>query len=270
MSQSILEIEPSTTIEEVDITETVDNGIAVLGMVLLKQPDSLNLPMVLDELEKKWGGVEECNIDGSAAYLRFDGYMVVIVEMPYPIPDHEVESVAEYNYFWPNGVAESAQHQGHVIISIMTDGEREHVTENRIFSKIASAVLNHSDSSGVYLGDRTLALEKTFYQTNVEMMSEDELPLYLWIYFGLRQGEGKQSVYTYGLEAFSRKEIEIIDSALSFQELNEIVFDIIHYQLSQNIFLDSGETIGFNSEQKINITSSAGVYLPTETLKINL
>ena len=153
------------------------------------------------------------------------------------------------------------------ISSIMNSGKNP-VQENLLFSKIASSVMNNSKSIGIYIGGRTLVLKKDFYQANVEMMSETDLPLYNWIYFGLREENGKNSVYTYGLANFNKMEMEIIESNVSIEELNEMMFNLAHYVISYDVTLKDGETIGLSAEQKLRISESKGKFLEGKTLKI--
>jgi hypothetical protein len=102
----------------------------------------------------------------------------------------------------------------------------------------------------------------------VEMMSEEDLPLYNWVYFGLRKENGKQSVYTYGLADFGKMEMEIIESKNSIEELNEMMFNLTHYVIAFNVTLKDGETIGLSAEQKLKISESKGKFLEGKTLKI--
>lgn len=240
----------------------------ILGMVLLEEPNSFDLKGTINELRNKWKlKVNDKDADDEAAILVIGDYNIAIATMQIAIPENEVETAAEYNYFWENGAEESAKHKGHIILSIMNAGKNP-VKENLLYSKLASAVMNNSKSLGIYIGGRTLVLKKEFYQANVELMTEEELPLYNWIYFGLRQEKGKQSIYTYGLADFDKKEMEIVDSEKSLEELNEVMFNLTHYVIASDIKLNDGETIGFTADQKLKISESKGKFLQGTTLKI--
>jgi len=237
-------------------------------MVLLEEPNSFDLKGTVNELKTKWKlKVNNNDADNETAVLEIDNYRIAIASMPIPIPENEVEKTAEYNYFWENGVEETAKHKGHIIVSIMDTGKNA-VQENLLFSKIVSAVMNNSKSLGIYIGGRTLILKKEFYQANVDMMGEDDLPLYNWIYFGLRQEKGKQSVYTYGLADFGKKEMEIVDSDNSLEELGEMMSNLANYVIAYDVTLKDGETFGLSAEQKLKISESKGRFLEGKTLKI--
>jgi len=240
----------------------------ILGMILLEESNSMEIKKVISELKDKWDlEIGDGEINDETSVLDINGYRVAIANMPVPIPKEEIISAAKYNYFWENGIEETSRHKGHIILSIMNTGKNP-VQENLLFSKIASAVMNHSQSLGIYIGGRTLLLKKEFYQANVEMMSEKDLPLYNWIYFGLRNENGKQSVYTYGLADFGKMEMEIVDSDNSIEELSEMMFNLAHYVVSYDVKLKEGETIGLSAEQKLRISESKGRFLEGKTLKI--
>ncbi|CAL2086033.1 DUF4261 domain-containing protein [Tenacibaculum sp. 190524A05c] len=251
-----------------DKKKTTNSSSVILGMVLLEDLNSFDLKKTVNELRTKWKlKVDESESDDKAAVLLIDDYRIVIANISAPIPGKEVENAAEYNYFWKNGVQETSKHKAHIVVSIMNAGKNP-VKENVLYSKIASAIMNNSSSLGIYIGGRTLVLKKDFYLSNVEMMTEEDLPLYNWIYFGIKQLNGKQSVYTYGLSDFGKMEMEIIDSNKSIQEINEMMFNITHYVIAYNVTLRDGETIGLSAEQKLKISESKGKFLGGNTLKI--
>ncbi|MBQ0787085.1 MAG: DUF4261 domain-containing protein [Oceanihabitans sp.] len=246
----------------------INTNATILGMVLLEEPNSFNLKGTVQELRTKWKlEVNDEDADDKAAVLVIEDYTIAIATIPAAIPEGEVENTAAYNYFWKNGVEESSKHKGHIVLSIMNAGKNA-VQENLLYSKIASAVMNNSKALGIYIGGRTLVLQKDFYQDNVDMMTEEDLPLYNWIYFGLRKENGKQSVYTYGLADFGKQEMEIVASENSLEELNEMMFNLAHYVIAYNVTLKDGETIGISADQKLKISESKGKFLDGKTLKI--
>ena len=240
----------------------------ILGMVLLEDTNSFDLKGTIQELRTKWNlNVNDNDADNKAAVLVIGNYKVAMVNIPAAIPEREVELTAEYNYFWENGVKETSKHKGHIVLSIMNGGENP-LQENLLFSKIASSIMNNSKAIGIYIGGRTLVVKKEFYQASVKMMSEDNLPLYNWIYFGVRQNNGKQSIYTFGLADFGKMEMEIIDSKHSIEELNEMMYNMVHYVLAYDVTLKDGETIGLSADQKLKISETKGQFLEGNTLKI--
>lgn len=248
--------------------EVKNQDSPILGMILLKEPNSMQMEKIVSELRHQWKlKVDDSELGKESSVLIIDGYNIAIAEIPAAIPGDEVQTTAEYNYLWKDGVKASSKHKSHVILSIMNSGKNP-IFENLLFNKIAASILRNSESLGVYIGGRTLLLEKDFYLANTEMMTKEELPLYNWIYFGLRQGNGNRSIYTYGLADFGKMEMEIVNSTKTFDELNEIMFNMAHYVIASDVILRDGETIGMSAAQKLQITESKGQFLDGRTLKI--
>lgn len=240
----------------------------ILGMILLEEPNSLNIKKVVAELREKWNlKVDDKETSNETSVIEIDGYKIAIANMNIAIPGNEIETTAEYNYLWKNGKEEANKHKGHIILSIMDAGKNP-VEENKLYTKIVSSVLNNSKSIGVYIGGRTLLLKKDFYQSLTQEMSDDNLPLYNWIYFGIRTKNGLNSMYTYGLSDFNKTEIEILNSKHSIEETNEIMLNLVNYILVSDITLKDGETIGFTEEQKLKITISKGQFIEGKSIKV--
>ena len=62
--------------------------------------------------------------------------------------------------------------------------------------------------------------------------------------------------------------MEIVESKHSLRELSEMMYDIVHYVLANNVDLKHGQTMGSTTKQKLMIRESKGRYLPDVTLKI--
>ena len=108
-----------------------------------------------------------------------------------------------------------------------------------------------------------------FFLDMAEVMKDDDMfPLLNLVYFGLAGTETGVDGYTYGLKAFGKDEIEILDSQVSPAELRDFLITISGYIVEENVTLRDGETIGFSAEQKLPITRSEGVYVEEDTLKI--
>jgi len=240
----------------------------LLGMILLSDTSSMKIKGVVEELRKKWKlQVDDKDASDEISILVIDGYNITIANLSVPIPGDEIEIAAKYNYFWENGVDEATKHKGHIILSILNAGKNL-VKENILFNKVAASILENSNSLGVYVGGRSLLLKKEFYLANTEMMTNEDFPLFNWIYFGMRHKNERNSVYTYGLADFNKKEMEIVNSAHSLKELRELMFNLTHYVILSDVTLKAGETIGVTDDQKMKITESKGEYLDGKTLKI--
>jgi hypothetical protein len=187
--------------------------------------------------------------------------------MDIPIPGDELEFPSQISYLWPEAKDLTPTHKGHIIISVSS------TTDNKLnmfknFTKVASTVLTNTNSLGIYLGNQTLVLPTDFYVGGAKSMTDEELPLLNWIYFGLRKENGKNSGYTFGLKEFGYDELEILNSSNPIEEIQSMLFNISHYIIQGNVELNDGETIGLTEDQKIKIEKSQGVQVEGTTLKL--
>ena len=111
--------------------------------------------------------------------------------------------------------------------------------------------------------------EPELYREVAEQMNEGELPIYDWVYLGLYRSEAGMCAYTYGLQAFGKREMEVLDSAASPQQLHDFLYALANYVLDQDVTLNDGETIGFSAEEKLPITCGPGRSLDQTMLQID-
>jgi len=97
---------------------------------------------------------------------------------------------------------------------------------------------------------------------------EDALPMLDWVYFGLYQSEEGNNVYTYGMTAFGKEEMEILGSKHGLTELQRFMLGIACYVIGSDVTLHEGETLGVSKEQRLPIIRSKGVSVEGMTLKI--
>ncbi|MBM6752171.1 DUF4261 domain-containing protein [Mediterraneibacter glycyrrhizinilyticus] len=110
--------------------------------------------------------------------------------------------------------------------------------------------------------------EPQFYEGCAQMMKKNGLPILNWIWFGLWQREGGICCYTYGMSAFGKDEMEVLDADAKPSDVRDFLLNLVDYVLENDIVLNDGETIGFSAEDKHAITRSKGAALPGMTLKI--
>lgn len=74
--------------------------------------------------------------------------------------------------------------------------------------------------------------------------------------------------YTFGLESFGYKDLEIIDSRRPFEATQELMYNIAYFVLDSGIHLSDCETIGLSATQRLKISHCPGVFPEGETIKI--
>ncbi len=242
----------------------------VLGMALLNDIPKMDFKKIVRELQYKYN----LNVTGQdfdeqkgIGVIQLKGSQIAIGLMNIPIPGDELEFPSQISYLWPNASDLTPKHKAHIIISVTSTGDSK-LDLYKTFTKAAASVLTNTNAFGIYLGNQTLVLPTDFYVAGANSMTDEDLPLMNWIYFGLRDEDGKNSGYTFGLKEFGFDEMEIINSDHSKEEIQEMLFNLSHYVIQDDVTLKDGETVGLTEEQKLKLTRTKGVQLEGTTLKI--
>ena len=168
---------------------------------------------------------------------------------------------------WPEAVEAAKAHKAHIMVAVL--GEEEKLLERgKLFTKAMAVCCKQKYATGVYTSG--VVFEPRFYEGFADMMKEDELPIFNWIWFGLYRREGGLNSYTYGMDVFGKEEMEVLNANAEPEELRDFLASLASYVLACDVTLKDGETIGFSADDKHTITCSPGVSLPEEqmTLKI--
>ena len=193
--------------------------------------------------------------------------MLIVTLFHGHIPDNEAEINAENNYMWPEAVEVAKAHKAHIMVAVL--GEEEKLLERgKLFTKAMAVCCKQKYATGVYTSG--VVFEPRFYEGLADMLKEDELPIFNWVWFGLYRSEGGLNGYTYGMDVFGKEEMEVLNTDAEPEELRDFLASLASYVLACDVTLQDGETIGFSADDKHTITRSPGVSLPEEqmTLKI--
>ena len=250
--------------------ETGGKG-AFAGFVLLSK-GTWDKAQFIRDMKEKWDitVAEDAGEDTRDDTAVFDvGNMIAAVSlMPYPVPDGEAERNAENNYLWPEAVEAAREHSAHIVVAVLGSGE-DVLEKGRLFAKLVAACCRQEYATGVYTSG--VVFEPRFYEGFADMMKEDELPIFNWIWFGLYRDEKGVNAYTYGMDAFGKDEMEVLGADAQPSDLRDFLASLVSYVLKSDVELRDGETIGFSAQDKHAITRSPGVSLPESqmTLKIS-
>jgi hypothetical protein len=240
----------------------------LLAMPMFTNGDRYDLSLILNSLKNDWNlDVSSTDDNNDTAVLTIDGEMVAIAFMPVPIPWGDIEGTAQYAYTWQTAQEELKDHTGHSIVSIMS-GRKLPLDRFKLLTKVLYSILSTSNAIGIYQGNQSLLVPKRQYLDSAEELKNDESPINLWVYIGLRKTAEGNSVYTYGLTEFGKQEMEILNSKLNLDELYDFMANICAYVINRNVTFKDGETLGYTAEQKVNITSSKGCFVEGKSLKL--
>ena len=196
----------------------------------------------IDEL--KVGARIEANEEKDDDALVFEvGDMLAAVSLAaYPIPGGEAEGNAENNYMWEDAVKVAKKHRAHLMVAVL--GKEENLLEKgKLFTKVVAACCRQEYATGIYTSG--VVFEPRFYEDFADMMLEDELPIFNWIWFGLWRDENGMNGYTYGLDVFGKDEMEVLGTDAKPSDLRDFLASLVSYVLENDVELHDGETIGF-------------------------
>ena len=260
--------------DDADEEETDHKG-SFAGSVLLSKAE-WDKEQLIRDLREEWGIVDEEPDEGDedvensddAVVMRVGNMMLIVTLFHGHIPDNEAEINAENNYMWPEAVEVAKAHKAHIMVAVL--GEEEKLLERgKLFTKAMVVCCKQKYATGVYTSG--VVFEPRFYEGLADMIKEDELPIFNWIWFGLYRSEGGLNGYTYGMDVFGKEEMEVLNTDAEPEELRDFLASLASYVLACDVTLQDGETIGFSADDKHTITRSPGVSLPEEqmTLKIS-
>lgn len=257
---------------EAESEDESDHTGVFTGFVLLSKAE-WDKEQFIRDMKEKWDiPVEEYDASeekGDDALVFEVGDMLAAVSLAtYPIPNGEAEGNAENNYMWQDAVKVAKEHYAHLMVAVL--GKEEDLLEKgKLFAKVVAACCRQENATGIYTSG--VVFEPRFYEGFADMMQEDELPIFNWIWFGLWRDENGMNGYTYGMESFGKDEMEVLGTDAKPSDLRDFLASLASYVLENDVELHDGETIGFTADDKHAITRSPGVGLPEEqmTLKIS-
>lgn len=262
-----------------DGSEEEDRSGGVFNGFVLLNSSAFDVEQLKAHLQRDWNITvsdadkeevqAEANSDGPPPLVfEAEGCMLAVSFINAPVPDDEAVRNAGSNYLWRQAVQVTQTHVAQLIVAVFKR-EASQLDAAAVYTKLVSSCLKLPNAIGIYTSGTVFQPE--FYQEVTEnMKQEGQFPLLNLIYFGLVQTENGFGGYTIGLQNFGKDEIEVLDSSYEPADLRDFLADIAWYIISADVTLHDGETIGFSEEQKLAITRSAGVYLPQDTLKIQL
>ena len=256
--------------DDADGEENSHTGVFT-GFVLLSKAE-WDKEQFIRDMKEKWDiTVDEYDAseekDDDALVFEVGDMLAAVSLASSPIPGGEAEVNAENNYMWPDAVKIAREHCAHIMVAVL--GKEEKVLEKgKLFTKLMAACCRQSYATGVYTSG--VVFEPRFYEGFADMLKEDELPIFNWVWFGLYRSEDGLNGYTYGMDVFGKEEMEVLNTDAEPEELRDFLASLASYVLACDVTLQDGETIGFSADDKHTITRSPGISLPEEqmTLKI--
>ena len=240
-----------------------------VGFVLLDEV-RFDAEKYVKNLKEDWGMSYDFEIthDNSTIIADNNGMILTASLMPAPIPDNEAIEQAKTNYRWDGAVEAAERHKAHLLVSVINRGDMDNIEGAKHYVKLLANATKQEGCLGInILG--TVIHPQMYYDFAKLYDENDDFPIENIVYIGLYGDENNTvSGYTYGLEQFGKKELEIIKSSEEAEEVYNFLASISDYIITSDVVLNDGETIGFSEEQKIQISVSKGIALDGETIKL--
>ena len=240
-----------------------------VGFVLLDEV-RFDAEKYVKNLKEDWGMSYDFEIthDNNTIIADNNGMILTASLMPAPIPDNEAVEQAKTNYRWDGAVEAAERHKAHLLVSVINRGDMDNIEGAKHYVKLLANATKQEGCLGInILG--TVIHPQMYYDFAKLYDENDDFPIENIVYIGLYGDENNTvSGYTYGIEQFGKKELEIIKSLEEAEEVYNFLASISDYIITSDVVLNDGETIGFSEEQKIQISVSKGIALDGETIKL--
>lgn len=231
----------------------------VSGTVLVNDKSPLDAKSLFATLKTDWKvNADSLNNADKTIVFSTPGATVMIAQLNYPADPIEIRAAAQLSWMWTTAAEEALRHQSQVVISVIGAPDKT-LDLHLLFSKVAAAVLESTRSSGVYMSSQYLLISKGFYSAAAHNMLDNQtLPIYCWVYFGM-PGDG--GGYTFGLQDFGLKEMEIVKSEHNSSEVHAALYDAVSSVVKYHTRPLDGESIVTEEGSKIKVHAMKGIFL---------
>lgn len=185
------------------------------------------------------------------ATFRWGEATIAYTLVDQPIPAAQLAGPAARAWYWPEAAKALRRHQAHLIVALVDEGQ-DRIAKCMRLTRFMAALLPVSRAAGLQWGGSRAVHEPTAFCQVAAKMARDDLPLHLWIDFQVEAGEQDcLRLYTTGLAAFGKREIEIPSFAGPPQDLMNHAYNLAHYVLEKNALIKEGEVVGLPGEVQV-------------------
>lgn len=232
----------------------------VTATILLNTKTTPDEKALVQGLKNAWKVKVEAekSADKTLVFNTAGGATVMIAYLDYPAAPDEVGAAARLSWLWQGAQAETGKHQAQVIISVIGT-ENQTLELYKILTQTAAATLENSRSVGVFMSSQYLLLSKDYFLAAARNMVQNQtIPLYCWVYFGR---PGGNNGFTYGLQEFGLSELEIVNSARAEAEVHSTLYDAAMSLVKYNTRLQDGQAVTTEEGAKIPVKLVTGTHL---------
>jgi uncharacterized protein DUF4261 len=198
----------------------------------------------------------------------FGEQSVAATLVPHPIEPSQLEGPCATAWYWPEAADALRGHSAHLLVMLVDEGGSA-VNKSRRLTQFVTALADQTEALGILWGPGRLIHQRAAFTEQARQMTQDNLPLYLWVDFRIEQADPADQtnladpsertdattlrLYTTGLEALGQTELEVAHYSGQPQQLIEFVYNVAHYLLDQCKTVHDGERIGLSEQVQATI-----------------
>ncbi|MGE4612713.1 MAG: DUF4261 domain-containing protein [Planctomycetota bacterium] len=220
---------------------------------------------------------------GQTTIAEVAGVVVKVSRRNQPIPADLLDGPIENAWYWPEAKQEFSRHQSHLIVICEASDEADPPPEGVVSAEddstgqmpvsspeeaLDAPVLDASEigfsvqrallltrvtqvlgtalgAIGVYWDSSTTIHSWAAFEESCQSMTQDRLPLRIWLDFRLWEAsDGTRGLVTRGLSPLGQREIEVIGSTSTKEQVRAWCYTVAHYCLEQTEVLQHGQAVG--------------------------
>ncbi len=225
---------------------------------------------------------------GKTTVAEVAGVEVKVSRRDHSIPSELLEGPLEAAWYWPEAQEHLSAHRSHLVVicqkssdqdegSADVEGEAEkdvpaagvsEIEEVTTPPRLDASEISHAVQRSLLLTRVTQVLGKAFgaigvywdsstslhswgaFEESCNSMTPDRLPLRIWIDFRLWEAtDGTRGLVTRGLSTLGQREIEVIGSTSSAEQVRAWSYTVAHFCLEQSKVLEHGQAVGVSATE---------------------
>ncbi|HUE73012.1 MAG TPA: DUF4261 domain-containing protein [Pirellulaceae bacterium] len=245
------------------------DGKPLVAIIALKRETFPDLAAVVDMLAQAYpdeGSPAEATRGMDSAVFRWGGGPVAVALKSEPIAEADLAEACAAAWWWEQAAEQLARHKAHLLVSLAPSAE-DAVARHLRLSRVVAVLLSQCDAAGVYWPGGGIVHEPQAFAEQAADLSPENLHPALWIDMHISPNDDESwSLYTVGLSAFDRAEIEIPSTTHDPPEVYELCADVIRYLLASGEKLEDGGVISRSDEEQVEVRYGPSMFDEEQTV----
>jgi hypothetical protein len=241
----------------------MSNNLRWLALVLLDKPELPEFEDVSRFIGQMYPEPPTLQVAGSTDNLftcTIGEYTAAVTLVPRPVPWSQLEGPCATAWYWPTAGEALKDNQAHLLVALVDEGSKS-IEKSMALTQLVAGLVGTAPTQGVFWGPGRLVHPSQAFLDQAQQMSPRDLPLFLWIDFRVEQeADGTYRLYTTGLEALGKSEIEIREFAGEPQVMLEYAYNVAHYLVTKQKQINEGDTVGITDEVQATIHLSHSMF----------